>query len=123
MAAVAEDLQAGRPKALETLWNDVRDHAPLIEPVDGEPDRRWITFLWHGHSGTQSVDLLGDIPTTDGRKWRFTRLDETDLWFKTDKIRSDARFGYLIRENGGAFSLDPLNRREYGGRSVVELAD
>jgi enterochelin esterase family protein len=123
LAAVARELRAGRPEAVQTLWDDMRGGAPLIEVVDGEPDRRWITFLWRGQASTESVDLLGDIPTMDTTKWKFKRLDATDVWLKTEKIRSDARFGYRIRENGGAFQLDPLNPREYAGRSVVELDD
>jgi enterochelin esterase family protein len=52
-----------------------------------------------------------------------TRLANTDLWFKTERIPKDARFGYLINENDTGYRRDPLNPEYWSGRSVVELPD
>jgi enterochelin esterase family protein len=66
---------------------------------------------------------LGDIPTTDVTKWKFQRLGDTDLWFKTDRVPRDTRFGYLLRVNGGSLQFDPLNPRQFARRSIAELPD
>src|SRR5262245_16008999 len=36
---------------------------------------------------------------------------------------SDARFGYLLGENGQSYNPDPLNPTVFAGRSVCELPD
>ncbi|MSV29763.1 MAG: hypothetical protein EXQ52_13605 [Bryobacterales bacterium] len=121
LTALAAELVGGSNQALDNFWRDLAGRSPLIETIEGEPDHHWITFAWRGSSTTRTVDLLGDIPTSNQAKWAFRRLGETDLWFKTERIPKDARFGYLIRENTGPFRLDPLNTKAFGGRSVVEL--
>jgi enterochelin esterase-like enzyme len=110
------------PKAAEEFWTRTVGHIPLIEPIDGQHDFRWITFLWRGNADTREVSVgVGDIPTPDPRKWSFRRIGDTDVWFKTDRVPKDARFTYLLRVNGGPLQADPLNDRRFGGRSVAEL--
>src|SRR5262249_35728906 len=58
----------------------------------------------------------------------FTRLAETDLWYRTERTPRDARFTYgfvLNRTREGWINPmpDPLNPRKYAYRSVVELPD
>jgi enterochelin esterase-like enzyme len=121
---LSEALAAGDSGALKNFWAAISGKEPLIEPIDGQQDFRWITFLWRGDSTTRDVSVgLGDIPTPDPSKWRFRRLGNTDVWFKTDRVPRDARFGYLLQVNGGPLQPDPLNDRRFGGRSVVETPD
>jgi enterochelin esterase-like enzyme len=118
---LSQALRDRRPRALDEFWARTTGHVPLIEPIDGEDDLRWITFLWRGDLTTRDVSVgAGDIPTPDPRKWTFRRLGETDLWFKTDRVPKDVRFTYLLRVNGGPLQPDPLNDRRFGGRSVAE---
>lgn len=80
-------LTAGDSNALKNFWAATSGEEPLIEPIDGQPDFRWITFLWRGDSATRDVSVgLGDIPTPDPSKWRFRRFGDTDVWFKTDRV-------------------------------------
>jgi len=81
----------------------------------------WVTFVWHGTNNTRRVGLLGDLPYADTSKWYMTRLGNTDLWFKTEQMPRDARFGYLVNENQTGYGFDPLNARRWAGRSVAEL--
>jgi enterochelin esterase family protein len=121
---LSDSLRDGRPGALDDFWRRIEGGAPLFEPIEGDDQFRWITFLWRGDVGTRDVSVgLGDIPTPDRRKWTFRRLGDTDLWFKTDRVPRDARFAYLLRINGGPLVPDPLNARGFGGRSVAESPD
>lgn len=108
--------------ALDTFWKHVS--VPLIEPIEGDSNFRRITFLWRGDARTHEVSVgSGDIPTPDPSKWTFKRLGNSNLWFKTDRVPKDARFTYLLQVDGGTLQPDPLNPRQFGGRSVVELPD
>jgi enterochelin esterase family protein len=53
--------------------------------------------------------------------WYMMRLGNTNLWFKTERIPRDARFGYLINENDTGYGPDPLNSHFQSGRSIAEL--
>ena len=123
IAALAAELTNGHPAALTRFWQDLEGKAPLIEC--GEDDVRycWVTFLWRGTTTTRKIGLLGDLPYADRSKWYMTRLGETDLWFKTERIPRDARFGYLINENDTGYRPDPMNPRFWAGRSVADLPD
>jgi enterochelin esterase-like enzyme len=92
-----DDAQANRA-VIDSFWREMQGKAPLVEPVPDDPQSRWITFLWQGHASTRNVCVLGGPPTTDmGAK--LTRLADTDLWYRTDKIPSDARFVYKFMIN------------------------
>src|SRR5688572_10493142 len=123
IAALVAELAKGDQTALTRFWQELDGKAPLIE-CGGEDFRYcWVTFVWRGTITTQKLGLLGDLPYADRSKWYMTRLGETDLWFKTERIPRDARFGYLINENDTGYRADPLNPRFWAGRSVAELPD
>lgn len=123
LAKLAAELEAGNTAALDIFWQQIVGKAPLIEPITGSNNEKWVTFVWRGTSETHAVDLLGEVPTTKMSKWGMRRLGSTDLWFKTERVPKDSRFGYCIRENSGQFRLDPFNPRSFAGRSIVELPD
>lgn len=129
---LTERLAAGDQAALAEFWRDVEaTGAPLIELAD-EPDHRLVTFVWRDRTGdTRNVLVLwGPAPYWDVASNAFERLADTDLWFKTYRVRSDHRGRYILSPNdpltplakeGTAeawerykrFIPDPLNPREY----------
>ena len=118
---VAADLASGDSDAVTKFWAEMQDKAPLIESIPGDPEFRWITFIWLGDEATRDIVIYGAPPNKVMTKP--SRLGNSDLWFKTDKIPKDSRFGYAFQINGGRIQLDPLNPRSFAGRSVVELPD
>src|SRR5262245_32816998 len=120
---LAEELRKGNQEALEEFWKELQGHVPLVEPIPGNDQLRWISFIWRGDKETRNVVILGDVPTTDVSKWKLQRLEGTDVWFKTDRVPKDARFGYAFGVNGAPFQPDPLNPRVFAHRSVAELPD
>ena len=123
IATVAAELASADRDAVARFWKELDGKAPLIECVGDDVRYCWVTFVWRGNLKTQKVGLLGDLPYQDRAKWYMARLGDTDLWFKTERIPRDARFGYLISENDTGYRPDPLNRHQFAGRSVVELPD
>ena len=123
LAALAKALDAGQRDALAQFWKEIQGKAPLVERIREDPRFCWVTYIWHGSAETRSVGLLGTKPEADRTKWFMSRFRDTDLWYKTERIPKDARFGYMLNENETGFRSDPLNLRTWAGRSVVELPD
>jgi enterochelin esterase family protein len=98
LIALAKDLQSGNREALNQFWQGVRDKSPLVEPVKGDARSSWVTFLWRGNDKTRRVSVTGGLPAVDGEKW-LTRLADTDVWYRTEKIPNDARFAYHFSIN------------------------
>ena len=80
-----------------------------------------VTFIWHGSKNTRRVGTLGTNPSPDPAEQELRRFLDTDLWYKTEKMPSDARFGYALSEDDQSYKPDPLNPVTFAGRSVAEL--
>lgn len=138
-----QELQAGNRTALENFWNEVsKQGAPLIEPVKDENDYVWLTFLWQAKEETKNVVIWSDLGDWQNlTSLQMTQLPGTDLWYKTYRVRTDARFAYRLTVNDSLlqfgsetrnrqktlFIPDPLNPHQFDFfkptiYSVVELA-
>jgi enterochelin esterase family protein len=141
LTALAQELRAGNRGALDAFWAEMKGHVPLVEPVPGQDHQRLVTFVWRGDEKTERVVLVGGRPGgEDGlMKW-LVRLPETDLWYRTEKHPTDARFGYSFVVNlprvlpetaeeanrvldRFPFRRDPLGAHVVRGESYVELPD
>jgi len=142
LAALQRELEAGHTAALENFWQEVtKQGAPLVEPIKGESRYVWLTFLWRAKEETKNVVIWSDLGNwRDLSTLQMTRLADTDLWYKTYRVRDDARFNYRLSINDTLipfytearekqpikFQPDPLNPRQYDFfkptiYSVVEL--
>jgi enterochelin esterase family protein len=145
LVALAKELKNGNREALAKFWDDRRDKGPLVEPLGNETRKSRVTFLWRGDDKTRRVSLEGGLPTVDNNKW-LTRLMDTDLWYRTERMPNDARFTYSFQINrplkmpqsgdlAGVLKvmehcplrLDPLNPRDVTQQgmlfSMMELPD
>jgi enterochelin esterase family protein len=93
LITLTKDLQGGNRGALKQFWQEVQAKSPLVEPVQGDARSSWVTLLWRGNDKTRRVSVTGGLPTVDGEKW-LTRLADTDVWYRTEKVPNDARFTY-----------------------------
>ncbi|MFH8346695.1 enterochelin esterase [Streptomyces sp. NPDC018045] len=147
MAHLAAELAAAGPAAaraavLARFWTEAAARGtPLVEPLDGDPGHRAVTFLWRGGPATRQVLLMvnrlmdrADLPASLMR-----HLPGTDVWHLTYRLRGDHRGSYRIapdtggRPPGDLAGLaatgvrDPLNPRTIATRwhgppgSVFEL--
>src|SRR5215213_945596 len=142
LAALQKELEAGNRAALENFWQEVtKQGAPLVEPIKGESRYVWLTFLWRAKEETKNVVIWSDLGNWGNlTTLQMTRLADTDLWYKTYRVRDDARFPYRLSVNDSLLPLgtearakqptnfqpDPLNPHQYDFfkptiYSVVEL--
>ncbi|HWI72043.1 MAG TPA: enterochelin esterase domain-containing protein, partial [Baekduia sp.] len=95
-------LRAGGDVA--AFWAEVATTGtPLVEPRDGEPDHRTVTFLWRGGDATREVVLLAN-KLTDPSVWdasTLQRLPGTDVWHRSFRLRADWRASYQLAPDDG----------------------
>ncbi|HSS79046.1 MAG TPA: enterochelin esterase [Thermoanaerobaculia bacterium] len=144
LGALRQEVKADGPAALERFWRRLADEGtPLVEPVE-KGDERLVTFLWRGGDETRNVVVvaspsdLGSEESIEGA--RLSRIPGTDVWYKSRRLRADARFAYALSVNDSlgpsakatdqeeearwaALKRDPLNPRRAPEplASLVEL--
>jgi hypothetical protein len=138
IAALRKQVDAKTPGAVDRFWSDVRTSgAPLVEPVPTEKNYSFVTFVWRGSDAAHNVVVVDGVAVAVGGvlpvNSEATRLDGTDVWYRTYKVRNDARFAYKLSENDPLTSfvdpnrksnatIDPLNPRVFPTQqSFVEL--
>jgi enterochelin esterase-like enzyme len=142
--ALRKEQEAGDTAALERFWRRLAgEGTPLVE---GEGTERLVTFLWRGGDETRNVLVVAspfDLASEEGIEGaRLSRLPGTDVWYKSRRLRADARFGYALSVNDSlvpaakateqeeearwaALKPDPLNPRRAPEplASLVELPE
>lgn len=146
MAGLKKEVESGNRAALESFWQDVaKQGTPLVEPVPNDDRHVLLTFLWRAKEDIRNVVVVGGVAGYDFSENQMIRLLDTDLWYRTYKVRNDARFSYNLSLNDSlvsfakldlsdqkvlmqrisTFKTDPLNSKTYIGMpasSIVELA-
>src|SRR5262249_51837916 len=101
------ELEGGAAGALDAFWQEMAERgAPLVEPIPSDDHEVWLTFLWRAREPLDNVLLISDLER--GYYWnsfahgKLVWLPGTDVWFRTFRVPSDARFFYCFSPN------DPL---------------
>ena len=113
---------------IEAFWGEIAERgAPLVESLPGDERYRLVTFLWRGDNDTKNVFIVGGVTprwaySRDGSEQKFmAHLGGADVWYKTYRVRSDARVTYLLSPNdplvedkkSPTWRLDPLNPHRF----------
>lgn len=125
LLALQQQLQGGVPNALENFWAQVSiEKTPLVEPFPQESGKVLVTFLFRATQNIENAVVLTELNDNDLMKNKMSHLVGTDIWYKTYKLPSDARFTYQIGVNdpltplaeetdwmkrSAHWQLDPLN--------------
>jgi len=121
ITALRAQVEKGNRPALADFWRETeKSGTPLVEPIDGNNDDVLVTFLWRAKADVRDVLVLwGPFAFARPADYMMTRLADTDLWYRTIKIRRGARFAYQLSPN------DPLTFDEAGGilRAATAQAD
>lgn len=120
-------IRDGFPDVLDSFWEEIAaTGAPLIEPIDGNPDNCLVTFLWRATEPIARLTLISLL--TDRDQNIFERLADTDLWFLSCVIGNDIRATYQFfpesvddfdqpitdpMEQFAMYRHDPLNSKTY----------
>lgn len=140
------EFEKDNKRALDEFWEEVsKQGSPLVEKIEGDQRNLLITFVWRASGETKNVVVFSPIGEMEPSQGLMQRLLDSDLWYKTYRVRSDARFSYSISPNDSLVSFseienprdflgrtanwrpDPFNKKQFYGfpkaSSVVELPD
>ncbi|MEM8533574.1 MAG: enterochelin esterase domain-containing protein [Chloroflexota bacterium] len=102
--ALQQQIATGNTAALDTFWDTViTEGAPLIEPIEGDRQHALVTFLWRADDAVEHVVLYSEL--LKGAWWNswsdalFTHLPDTNLYYRTYRVRTDLRFVYWLTPN------------------------
>ena len=102
--------------AVEAFWREVAGRGPLVEDVPKNDMDVDVTFLWREIYDTRNVLLVWCARSED---CYMSHLANTDVWFKTLRLRRGSRLEYLISPNDrhddsfATQQLDPSNPRRF----------
>lgn len=123
LAALTQEIKAGRQDSLERFWAEMKGKTPLVEPISGNDSLRLVTFLFRGGDEMHGIALIGPVPPEMRRK-QLSHLADTDLWFLTVRLPKAARFSYAFLAAGkkytDPFNLHPLTAES---ESMAEMSD
>ena len=127
LAILQDQLKSGDRKALDNFWTEITERgAPIIESAAGNKSDVLVTILWRAKEETRNVFVF-QLPGIDKP---MARLRDTDLWYKTFRLKKGARFVYRLATNlpdpkewvslarfGSAMRSDPLNPLQFAERA------
>jgi enterochelin esterase-like enzyme len=99
-----KEVEGGNAGAVAAFWSEIeKQGAPIIESLEGNQSDNLVTFLWRATNETHNVFVVW-FPYAAARPedYEMVRLGNTDVWYRTLKIRRGARFAYQLSPN------DPL---------------
>jgi len=119
--ALRNQVEAGRLQAVPRFWATVsRIGSPLIEPIPGVKDFSLLTFLWRGDDRTRNVVVFDGIAGFDAKD-QMIHLAGTDVWYKSYRVRNDARFAYNLSPNDSLESFDDIKSDEQMQKRLAML--
>jgi enterochelin esterase family protein len=112
MKALRVRVKAGDGDAVRSFWAGVsKSGTPIIEPIADEAGYSFVTFLWRGNEQTRNVVIFDGVAAFDAKD-RMLQIAGTDVWYKTYRVRNDARFAYNLSPNDSLQSFDDVKGDE-----------
>ena len=112
LLALKSALESGRGGALDEFWRGVeREGAPLVEPIKDDDENLLVTFLRRDGAAVKFVAVF-PFARVNPLPHLFARMEGTDLWYRSYRLRRDARFEYLVAAHD---SLVPFAAKEPAG--------
>lgn len=109
LLTLQRELEASHVEALAAFWQEVSQKGtPLIEPIEGESKYALVTFLCQAPSDAQNVCVNGPLSGQGYISEPMVCLLNTDLWYKTYRVRNDVRTDYRLALDG-VEQPDPFN--------------
>jgi enterochelin esterase family protein len=102
---LTKEIQTAGQPALNTFLEEVQKQGtPLVEPIPGDETHVWVTFLWFAKEPVRNVVVFSGLTNNAYTRAvlpdiEMARLGGTDIWFKTFRVRKDARFTYQLSVN------------------------
>lgn len=119
---LCKELKIDRGTALKNFWNEVSTNgAPIIEKIENDDENYLVTLVWRECEPIDKISVIGEIFGFDSSKAELEKLQGTDLWYRTWKVRGNVKslYMFVVNEKEGQeweeldFRLDPLNFNKY----------
>ena len=120
MGQLAARVGSGDKEAVERFWSDLKvEGTPIYEP-GGEARTSLVTFVWRGDGETRNAIVNFDAEP-DFKNLRMDRLPNTDVWYKTFRLPSQAQFYYQLSPNDSLIPFDDV--KDWGERVKTFAGD
>jgi enterochelin esterase-like enzyme len=137
-------VSSGQKTAVDEFWARLSiQHSPIVEADPTDSNLSLVTFVWKGARDTNNVVVISPLTLVDFDGAIMQRVGDTDVWFKTYRMRNDASMTYRFAINDTlvpfekeknlfsrmkSWEADPLNPLSFqvgGGMvaSVLELPE
>lgn len=94
-----ENIETERFNVIEEFWKYVEEQGtPLIENIKGDDNNALVTFLYRGKD-INNVMIYGGVPGFRYNENIMKNIENTDVWFRTYKVRNDVKFKYNFSLN------------------------
>ncbi len=138
LANIAQALAEDAAASTDAFWQEIgQEGTPLTEPLEPGGRHYRVTFVFRGDDDTEAVLLAGSISEFLLDYDALYRLGDSDIWFASYRIRSDARVTYLFNvydeplmsvTPGGSRprprpKRDPHNAQRAGSGNLLELPE
>ena len=102
--ALKHELESGNLAALDSFWLRITEEGtPLIESIPNDDHHALVTFLWRADAAVDHVVFYSEL--LRGMWWNnwadalLNRLLQTNLFYRTYRVRTDIRFVYWLSPN------------------------
>lgn len=94
-----ENIETERFNVIEEFWKYVEEQGtPLIENIKGDDNNALVTFLYRGKD-INNVMIYGGVPGFRYNENIMENIENTDVWFRTYKVRNGVKFKYNFSLN------------------------
>ena len=94
------NLAEGNHKALDIFWDELEKiGSPLIEEIEGDNKNVMLTFIYKAKGKIKNVVIYGAFPSYRYSENIMDQLLDSNLWYKTYKVRNDIKFAYNYSVN------------------------
>ena len=134
---LADRLNKGDKLALNKFFEQAMEEGtPIVESDSSNNEYHLVTFFWNGDEDTHNVFVFGSFPGWDLSSCQLEQLLDTNLWFKTFRIKErlvttyqfsiNDNFGMNWMERSRHYQRDPFNKKTFvhvGDRENPEHKD
>jgi enterochelin esterase-like enzyme len=116
-----QEVGSGKSGAVPEFWTSVfQTGTPLVETIPDQKGFSLVTFLWRGDKGTRNVVIFDGVAGFDAKD-QMLPLAGTDVWYKTYRVRNDARFAYSLSPNDSLQSINNIKDEKQMQRRLAML--
>lgn len=117
--ALQKQIASGDHDAFNRFWAEVaKEGSPLVDPIPNDASHLLATFVWKQTFDINNILVLWNPYATEHPDdYQMRRLEQTDVWYKTLRVPSGARFLYQLSPN------DSLTRSPNAQRFATAQAD